>query len=207
MIYLNKAINNTIGKISLKTDKNIENLNLKKIDDISVYGLVQNSEYEERAFKELYYRYSNKLFAYCRRIISDISAAEDIFQEAFIALLNNAKAGKKITSVPAYLIAVTRNLSLNYKRNHNKQFIDIDSLELGNYDKMYEDKEISELINRALELLPENYREAIVLYNYMGISYEEIAEIKNCSINNIKTWISRGKQKLKEILQPYFEYK
>lgn len=163
------------------------------------------SEYKEQAFKELYTRYSTKMYAYCRRILFDGAAAEDIFQEVFISLLKDAENGKEIKSLPAYLLTVAKNLSLNHHRNY-KRYVDIDSLELK--DESKEDNgELSEIMNRALELLPENYRDAIVLHNYMGFSYEEIANLRNISLSDVKNFISRGKQKLKVILQPYFEYK
>lgn len=158
-----------------------------------------------QAFKELYSRFSSRIFAYCKRMISDTGAQEDIFQEVFISLLRAAENNKDIQCVVAFLLGAAKNLSINHYRNQ-KQFVDISSIDIiDNSDT--DNLELSEMLGKAIELLPEHYREAIVLHNYMGFSYEEIASIRNISLQDVKNHISRGKQKLKSILKLYFEYK
>ncbi len=166
---------------------------------------MKDLETKEIAFRELYSRFSGRVFAYCKRMISDTGAQEDIFQEVFISLLRAAEQDKDIQCVLAFLLGATKNLSINHYRNQ-KQFIDISSIDIidsTNTDNL----ELSEMMGKAIELLPEHYREAIVLHNYMGFSYEEIANIRNISLQDVKNHISRGKQKLRSILKLYFEYK
>ena len=59
------------------------------------------------------------------------------------------------------------------------------------------------LIKRALDLLPAEYREAFILREYEGMSYSEIAEMIGESLSNVKIRIYRAKQKIREILAPY----
>lgn len=60
-----------------------------------------------------------------------------------------------------------------------------------------------ELITTALELLPEDYREAFVLREYDGLPYNEIAELTGASLATAKIRVFRAKEKLRKILEPY----
>ena len=167
--------------------------------------MLKDKSEKEAAFKELYSRHSARLYAYCKRILSNTETAEDIFQEVFLTLLKNSEHNKEMTNIPAFLLRVARNLALNKLRDNKKRFVDIDDIDLGYDDNVVENREVSELISRALELLPDDQREAVVLQNYQGLSYNEIAELQAVPVTTVRNWIVRGKKKLKNILQPYFE--
>ncbi len=112
-----------------------------------------------------------------------------------------------MTNVPAFLLRIARNLALNKRRELKRKFVDVDDIDLRFDDNIVENREVSELISRALELLPDEQREAIVLQNYQGLSYTEIAELQNVPVTTVRNWLVRGKKKLKNVLQPYFETK
>jgi RNA polymerase sigma-70 factor (ECF subfamily) len=179
----------------------------RKISDTELYKLLKDEATKEQAFKELYSRHSARTFAYCKRILSDHEAAEDVFQEAFLAFLNAAAEEKEMTNVPAYILRIARNLCLNKKRENRRIYVSIDDYEPKFEDDIVERKETSELIAIAMDLLPEEHREAVVLQSYQGMSYNEIAETMNAPVSSVRNWVVRGKKKLKEALQPYFEVK
>jgi RNA polymerase sigma-70 factor (ECF subfamily) len=78
-----------------------------------------------------------------------------------------------------------------------------EEIELSYYDRPYEQKELLDILGRALDLLPDDYREAFVLREYNGLSYNEIAETVGISLDIVKIRIFRAKKKLREILAPY----
>lgn len=178
--------------------------NLKTMESEELYRLMGAEAYREAAFREIYARHSARIYAYCKRILSDSALAEDVFQDTFLVFLKE-DGTREITNLPAFLLRISRNIALNKRREYKKKFVDIDDLDVGFDDKVNEHKEVSELIARALDLLPDDQREAVVLQNYEGMSYEEISELKEVPVTTVRNWLVRGKKKLKTILQPYFE--
>jgi RNA polymerase sigma-70 factor (ECF subfamily) len=68
-----------------------------------------------------------------------------------------------------------------------------------------EEQELTKLVAMSLDLLPEEYREALTLQIYGGLSYQEIGESMGVPVTTIRNWIVRAKQKMQEILAPYYE--
>ncbi len=179
----------------------------KKFDEYSdtelFYILSENKENAERAFTELFNRYSSRVYAYCRRFLGDRDEAQDVFQETFIKFHQSANKDREMTNVPGFLLTIARNLCMNVKRKE-KPNVTLEEYMAGDDDSLVSDKdELLELIKKALELLPDDYREAFVLREYDGLTYEEISKLTNTSLTNVKVRIHRAKLKIKDILQPY----
>jgi RNA polymerase sigma-70 factor (ECF subfamily) len=81
--------------------------------------------------------------------------------------------------------------------------VEVEDFHLSYRDVPYEQRELLQLIQASLELLPEDYREAFVLREYNGLSYNEIAEVIGESLDVVKVRIFRAKKKLRDILAPY----
>lgn len=175
-----------------------------KMSDIELYAsLIKGNPLSEQAFAELYARYSPRIFAYCRRIIGDYDRAQDAFQETFVKFYNSAQQEREMTNVPAYLLRIARNLSLNVQRNQ-KGHISLEEYHLPSISDMpHEKKELLGLITKAMETLPTDYKEAFILREYEGLSYQEIADMTETSLSTVKIRIYRAKQKIREILSPY----
>ncbi len=69
----------------------------------------------------------------------------------------------------------------------------------------YESAELAHLLEAAMDALPDDYREALVLKEHLGLSYNEIADILGTTMPVVRTRIYRAKGKLKDILAPYLE--
>lgn len=176
-----------------------------RYSDIELYKALSGSKEEsEAAFGELYSRHSQRIYAYCLRVTGNSDDARDIFQEAFLRFFNSAKNQAKLENVPGFLLIIARNLCINFKRDR-KPVVSIEDFTLASNDTNYEQKEILQLISSALELLDFEYREAFVLRQYHGLSYQEIADITNTSISAAKNRVWRAKEKVKNILSPYLE--
>lgn len=176
---------------------------LKTLSDLELCALLKSEgQTRDAAFTEIYNRYSNRVFLYCRRIIGDQDKADDIFQDTFVRFLKAASGDKSMTNVPAYLLRIARNLSLNVKRNQ-KNNVSIEDFEHPVEDRSVETAELASLVAMALDLLPEEQREALALQTYGGLSYEEIAETMEMPVTSVRNWIARGKKRMREILTPY----
>lgn len=157
------------------------------------------------AFKAIYDRYSPVVHSYCAKVLDNDELAEDVFQETFIKFYNNYNKETKKFHIQGYLLTIARNLCLNAKRdkknNVSDEYIDMFFAD----EQSYENKELLDLINRTLDLLDDEYREAFVLREYSGLDYAEIANLCNISLVNAKTRVFRAKQKIKSLLKPYLK--
>ncbi len=181
------------------------NKKISKYDDLILYSMLCGKKSEaEDAFAELYARYSQRIYSYCLRTMGTPEDAKDIFQEAFLKFFDSAKSNTKVENIPAYLLKITRNICLNFKRD-KRIVLNIDDFHVSTNDQGYEQKELLQLLSMALDVLEFDYREAFVLRQYQGLTYKEISAITGESISAIKNRVWRAKEKIKEILTPYLE--
>lgn len=174
--------------------------------DVELYYLLRSGGKErEGAFAELYSRHGQRVYLYCRKILGDSVAADDVFQDTFIRFLNSVQDERVMTNVPAFLLRIARNLCLNYKRDHKPNSVMFEDYHRSFTDKQVESNEIAKLITMALDLLPDEYRESLILQMYHGMSYEEIGEQLNVPVTTVRNWVVRSKKQMRDILAPYFE--
>jgi RNA polymerase sigma-70 factor (ECF subfamily) len=172
--------------------------------DIELYQALTSAERDE-AFAELYRRHSNRVFLYCRRIMGDAALADDIFQDTFLSLLKTAEKGTQMENVPGYILRIARNHCLRAKERSRYMPEAMEDLEVPVMDLSVENKELAQVVNTALELLPEAHKEAFVLQMYNDLSYEEIGEVMNVPVSTVRNWVVRAKKKLRQILTPYMD--
>ena len=187
-------------------------MNYKSLNDSELYLLLAEGKHKDLAFKEIYLRYSKRIYFYCKKMLGDEKTAEDVFQDVFIALLNTVERKSELENLKSYLFKIAGNLSLNIIRKNKTRKLEYkDIFELDYYTKSdYQDNESVEtakLINSALELLSEEYKQAFTLQMYFNMSYIEIAEITAVPISTVRNRVVRAKLKLRQILSPYFEDK
>lgn len=182
------------------------NKSLAHASDSELYAALKSEKsVSEPAFAELYARYSPRIFAYCRRILGDRERAQDAFQDTFVRFYKSAQQERDMTNVPAYLLRIARNICLNLQRS-NKATTTLEEYHVPyTEDIPHEKKELLSLITTALDLLQQEYKEAFVLREYEGLSYQEIAELTDTPLSTVKIRIFRAKQKIREILAPYLE--
>jgi len=175
---------------------------VRSASDIQLYALLRTDAEREAAFAELYARYSSRVWLYCRRIVGDEALADDLFQDTFLRFLKSAAQERKMTNVPAYLLRIARNLCLNAKRDH-KTTVALEDFHFQFEDRSAEHAELARLVAMALDLLPDDHKEALSLQTYGGLSYKEIADIMDVPMTTVRNWIVRAKKRMREILSPY----
>lgn len=159
---------------------------------------------DKEAFVELYGRYRARIYAYALRMIGDRERANDVFQETFTRIYQRKDPARPIQNVSAYIFTTARNICLNAIRD-TKPKTEVEDYHQVVFQPNHENIELAELVKAALELLPQHHREAFVLREYDGLSYQEIAVITGNTLATVKIHIFRAKEKLRKILAPYLE--
>lgn len=179
-------------------------MQLSNLSDEEVFLLLSNRKRQiaKDAFDELYSRYSTKLYSYCKKILLNDESANDAFQETFTKIIEASKQGKVMTNFAGYLITVARNLCLNEKENIRNTMVYVEDFQMPGGIKN-EDKELIDIISVALDNLPLEYRESLILKEFLNYSYKEISELLGISLSIVRIRIHRAKEKLKDILAPY----
>jgi RNA polymerase sigma-70 factor (ECF subfamily) len=131
--------------------------------------------------------------------------AEDIFQETFTRFYESAKTKREMTNVSGYLLKIARNLCLNEKTKKYNDSVSLENLQLPHYDLSYDNKQLNEILQTALDAIPKKYREVLVLREFLDMSYKDIAEALETTMPIVRIRIYRAKSKLRELLTPYFE--
>ncbi|MEY4703275.1 MAG: hypothetical protein RIR96_1172 [Bacteroidota bacterium] len=147
------------------------------------------------ALSVLVERYKDKIFTSIYLLVKDKYLAEDIFQEVFIKIIDTLRNGK-YTDEGKFLpwaLRIAHNMCVDHfrkvKRSPSiKTSDDHDIFEVLNFSEAGADQKIManqshDKIRRMVDLLPEDQREVIILRNYANMSFKEIAELTNCSIN------------------------
>ncbi|MDB5035640.1 MAG: hypothetical protein JWQ98_2881 [Chlorobi bacterium] len=160
---------------------------------------------DKLAFAELYTRYRGRIYAYALRMLGDRDRANDVFQETFTRIYNRCRDHERLMSnVSAYIFTTARNICLNAIRN-SKPVTAVEDYHEIVFQPSHENLELAELVKRSLELLPQHHKEAFILREYDGLSYQEISDITGQSLAAVKVHIFRAKEKLRKILSPYLE--
>lgn len=155
------------------------------------------------AFERLFKRYYNEALLYVCSLTHDLPLAEDIVQEAFSRALTSVDEERD--SFKYWLFKVGRNCYFDYLRKAKRNApldaeAQIKSEDMGLLDGIIEKEEYRALY-RAIAKLGENYREAVLLYYFEGMSVSEIASITGQSAENVKIRLFRARAKLKELME------
>lgn len=150
------------------------------------------------AFNEIFSRYERKVYVYCLRVLNDPEMAHDAFQEAFMRLYEHRERYDGRT-FQVWFFTIVRNVCLNMRRN-KKQTVPFETSVANTSNDRIRDVGLHREVSAALARLPEDYREAIVLYEYQGYAYKEIAEITGASLATVKIRIYRARKMLRSLL-------
>ncbi|MGO4773174.1 RNA polymerase sigma-70 factor [Flavobacterium sp. W22_SRS_FK3] len=174
--------------------------------DIIVLKELQNQN--KSAYKNVFNHFYKALVLYANNFLFDQQASEDVVQEVFILLWENAKNIEINVSLKAYLYAMVRNKSLNYLKSL-KITDDLNVIELNSMLVLEEDLDlISEeektiLYNHILKIIetfPKGMQQIFKLKFIENYKYYEIAHQMGISVNTVKTQLKRAKVKISESL-------
>jgi RNA polymerase sigma factor (sigma-70 family) len=164
---------------------------------VSDYELIQRFiKGEQSCFEQLIYRHKNKVFAYISLYIRDQALAEDLFQDTFMKVIQSVRAGKYQDNgkFVSWVMRIAHNLIIDhFRRIKQMNTVSNDDYEsdIFNSKKLSEStieddiikRQIQKDVRKMITLLPDDQREVVILRHYAGLSFKEIAEITDVSIN------------------------
>jgi RNA polymerase sigma-70 factor (ECF subfamily) len=164
---------------------------------------------DREALAVIFRRHQGTVYRFSRQMLGSKEAAEDVTQDVFVALARNAgRFNPSVASLSTYLYGIARNLVLQrYKRSRTRNEVNIDALDVADGAALAVAADQADSISRAqmtrqLRLailrLPLHYREAVVLCELNGLSYEDAAAIAGCPVGTIRSRLSRARQMLVE---------
>ena len=185
-------------------EKDLQQFQISSFDDD--YSIIrQFIDGDKSAFQILVKRHKEKVRNIIYITMNNSALVDDIAQEVFITVYKNLKHFRFESQFTTWLYRITVNRCKDYLRRINvrKIFSPIDdNFEAAEYSLPIESKDISRIVMDAISKLPVKLRMPLILKDIEGFSYEEISKSLNCELGTVKSRIFRGREKLKEILQP-----
>ena len=166
-----------------------------------------------RDFDSLVTRYRDMIFNLCFNITGDYDEAVDCSQEVFIKMYKNLHRFEFRSSLSTWLYSIALNTCRNrLSSTYNKRKVSIDNFEniqtagadghfKSNPEFLFERSEGERAVRKAISMLPEEERILIVMRDLEERSYEEITEITGVKPGTVKSRISRGRHRLRGLLQ------
>ena len=165
------------------------------------------------AFERIYKLHSRRVYALCLRMIGNTAEAEDLTQEAFLAVFRKIRTFRGESAFSTWLHRIAANLVL--MRLRKKTIVEV-SPETHSEPLPYHSKLRAELgrpdlllsgsidrinLERAIDQLPPSHKLVVDLHDIQGFKHKEIAQIMGWSIGNSKAQLHRARRRLRELLQ------
>jgi RNA polymerase sigma-70 factor, ECF subfamily len=180
----------------------------RQMSDEELMRLVQQGNQESLGV--LFDRYQPRLLAFLTRFLGDSTLAEDITQEAFWDLWKARHAYNPSRSLKVWLYVLAKNAARSEKtRAHQKDITgEVGTITIENQTSntpLFEGQStLRLLVNDALQHLPPTQRLQIILHEYEGFTYGEIAQLTQSSEVAVRVSTHRARVTLKKILAPSF---
>jgi RNA polymerase sigma-70 factor (ECF subfamily) len=191
-------------------------IKLRELSDEELILEFQKNNTED-SFNILVQRYKNPLTNFVFRFLGDYEACADVVQETMIKVYRYKDTYSSVAKFSTWVYTIAGNLArTEYRRQRRRNIFSISDYgeEHQTYDLPDEsyrpdvatDSGIKdEIIQKALLKVKEAYREAVILRDIQGMSYEEIAEILGVNEGTVKSRINRGRAQLQELLKGIYK--
>jgi RNA polymerase sigma factor (sigma-70 family) len=165
------------------------------------------------ALEILLSRHKDKIYTSIKILVKDSHLAEDLFQDTFIKIIDTLRANRynEEGKFLPWALRIAHNLCIDHLRKINrlpaiKTSDDQDIFEVLNFSEQGADTTMMkgqshDLVRRMLDMLPQDQREVIVLRHYADMSFKEIAELTNCSINTALGRMRYGLINMRKIVE------
>jgi RNA polymerase sigma-70 factor (ECF subfamily) len=176
---------------------------------------------DKTAFETLYGRYEKPLFDFIYRMVQDPAETESLFQETFLRLVRARREYRASAQFKTWLFQIAVNLCRDRSRRmKHRSHLSLDSpltargdccSELQEIvsdpsaavDKSVEDSELQSAVKKAISALPEDEQLVVVLRQYQGMKYSDIAEILDRPVGTLKSVNHRAHERLRYALTRY----
>jgi RNA polymerase sigma-70 factor (ECF subfamily) len=167
------------------------------------------------SFNQLILRWERPIYALAYRVIGREDDARDVCQEAFLRAFRALPGFKGQAKFSSWLYRITLNLCRDWIRRHRRTPVSqmpegTDPLELAaerggveTIEDLAARREITAVVEAAMAHLPEEQRTAIVLKEYHGMTFQEIADLQGCPLSTVKTRLYQGLSVLRRAVEQH----
>lgn len=171
------------------------------------------------AINEIFLRYKGRILNFCLRILGNRADAEDATADTFVNLLADRYRYNPDAKFSTWLFTVARNTCISRIRKRKRSvsmwfqtkdssqgfepWDPVDTQDISN--EQLHKKEAALKVKTAINSLPIEQKEALILREYEKLKYDEIANILNCSLSNVKILIFRAREHIKKDLQSFMK--
>lgn len=175
----------------------------------------------EHAFEELVNRYSVRLLNFVYRTVGDLERSQDLVQETFVRVYRHAHRFDQTKKFSTWIYTIAGNLAKNELRNRSRSPLVLFQTLKKNWeadhrplewedstyrpDDLYRKRHLKDVVERAVNELPEHHRIIFVLRELEGKSYEDIAEITGCRLGTVKSRLNRARNKFAVLVGPLID--
>ncbi len=168
---------------------------------------------DSEAFNVLVDRYKNRLLNFVYRFVKDYDVAEDIVQETFLRVFRKRRDYKAIANFSTWIFTIAGNLAKSELRRRKRwRFLSIDATD--EEEKSFEIQDpgmrpdrvtavrmLNENVQDSIDTLQSKYKEALILRDIEGMSYQQIAEVAGVPVGTVKSRVNRARLKLQKKLK------
>ena len=156
------------------------------------------------SFNQLVLRWERPIYALAYRVIGREEDARDVAQETFLRAFRALKGFKGQAKFSSWLYRITLNLCRDWIRRERRAPVaqapeGIDIIELAgeatpteSIEELVGRRQLGRAVSKAMALLPEDQRTAIILKEYHGLTFQEIADLLDCPLSTVKTRLYQG---------------
>lgn len=166
----------------------------------------QIKNHDKEAFEKLFRRYYSDLHRFLWGYVKNSQIAEDLVQEVFVRVWENRDTLNPEKKIKTYIYKIGRNIAIDYVRHkkverewekEKKALHSVSTLDKKIDDQLHKKFMLAE-VRKAIEDLPEKRRLVFILSRYEGMTYKEIAEKLDISVNTVDTQICRALKTLRD---------
>ncbi|MEX2584150.1 MAG: sigma-70 family RNA polymerase sigma factor [Gemmatimonadota bacterium] len=189
---------------------------LQELDDSGLVAAFLDGN--KQAFTELVERYHTRLLNFVYRTTGDRERSEDLVQETFIRVYRHLHRFDQSKKFSTWAYTIASNLAKNELRNRSRNPLvlfqtimkswDTDDRQLewedNTYrpDDLFRKRHLRQLVETAVDELPEHHRTVFILREMEGKTYEEIAEITGCNLGTVKSRLNRARNSFAVLIEP-----
>ena len=176
---------------------------------------------DTRAFGEIVSRYDQRLLNFVYRTIGDRERGQDLVQETFVRVYRHLQRFDQTKKFSTWIYTIASNLAKNELRNRSRNPLvlfqtikknweaDHRPLQFEDHhyrpDDLFRKRHLRELVEWAVDHLPEHHRVVFVLRELEGKTYEEIADITHCNLGTVKSRLNRARHRFAQVIEPWVD--
>ena len=182
---------------------------MKDIDE-DILALMQHERSHEKGLRLMMDTYQSRLYWHVKRLMNDHSLAQDVLQDTFIKAYQNIEKFKHESQLYTWLYRIATNEALQQlnkmkkmqKADENAEYhlMNLEADSEGNNSK-----EILEILEKAIQILPEKQKLVFMMRYYDELSYDDISKIVDMSVGTLKTNYHYAKQKIEDYIKTNHE--